>query len=146
LTEILDQEIDPRDPKDSKKKAGLMGIFLKSQVSAFAASAADFITVVVLTELFGVWYVISTAIGAAVGAIVNFMLGRNWVFDSKDGKIGGQAIRYIIISIGSLILNTVGVYLITEYIGINYAISKIIIGILVGVTYNFILQKKFVFK
>lgn len=142
MREILDEE----HPKESKKKAGLLGVFLKSQVSAFIASAADFLTVIALTELLGVWYVISTAIGAFVGAVVNFMLGRNWVFDSKDGKIGKQAIRYIIISIGSLILNTGGVYVITEYFGINYAISKIIIGILVGISFNFILQKKFVFK
>ena len=132
--------------KEESKKPGLATSFVRSQVAAFIATVVDYLTVIFLTEVGQIWYVYSTAIGAATGAILNFLLGRYWVFESTESKMRSQAIRYIIVSLGSLILNTVGVYLLTESSGIDYKISKIIIGILVGVFYNFYFQKKFVYK
>ncbi len=110
------------------------------------ATAVDFFVVIFLTEVFQVWYVASTAIGALAGTVVNFLIGRYWVFASTERKIGEQALRYLLVSLGSLILNTLGVYLITEYGGINYIYSKAIVAVLVAVFYNFVLQKVFVYK
>jgi len=43
-------------------------------------------------------------------------------------------------------LNTAGIYIITEFFSIDPNYSKVIISILVGICYNFLLQKYFVFK
>ena len=45
----------------------------------------------------------------------------------------------------SLVLNSLGVYLLTEYLKIHYAISKAITAFLVGVLFNFPLHRRFVF-
>ena len=120
--------------------------FFRAQLSSMVSTLVDFLTVILLTEVFGIWYVTSNAIGALMGTIVNFLIGRYWVFESKERQIHQQAFRYLLVSAGSLILNTYGVYLITEYFGINYIYSKVIVSIFIGVFYNFVLQKYFVFK
>ena len=120
--------------------------FLRAQLASFTATAVDFLTVIFLTEVLGIWYVASNAIGAFAGTVVNFIIGRYWVFVSTERNITHQALRYGLVSIGSLILNTGGVYLITEYFQINYIYSKIFVSIFIGVFYNFVLQKIYVYK
>lgn len=106
----------------------------------------DFLVFIVLTNVCSIWYVVATATGAFVGAVVNFLIGRYWVFDSTERKIQDQAFRYAIVALGSLLLNTLGVYLVTEYLGFLPLHSKIIVAILVAVGYNFVLQKLFVYR
>ena len=54
--------------------------------------------------------------------------------------------RYFLVWTGNLALNASGMYLVTHYAKLNYILSKILIGLLVGVLYNYFLQKRFVFK
>ena len=140
--EPLDSTIEE---SDLKKKSGTKE-FLSAQVAAFIGTAVDFGVVILLTEIFGIWYVISNAIGAICGAITNFFLGRNWVFLSTKNKISHQAFRYFLVATGSMILNTLGVYLLTEFSSLNYIYSKVIVAIFIAFTFNFLLQKHFVFK
>lgn len=81
-----------------------------------------------------------------MGAITNFLLGRYWAFDSSVDDIKYQAGRYAIVSIGSLLLNTIGIYILTEFTPLESLPAKILVGILVAVTYNYLMQKYFVFK
>ncbi len=134
------------DSYKEKTRPGTILSFIRSQLAAFLATVADFLIVILLTEVFGIWYVISNAIGAFVGTVVSFLLGRYWVFVSVQRKIQHQAFRYILVSAGSLILNTLGVYLLTENSSLNYIYSKMIISLIVGIGFNFVLHKKFVFK
>lgn len=138
----LDAPIE--DTKSSKKE--LTKEFLSAQVAAFLGTVVDFGVVIFLTEIIGLWYVISNALGATGGAITNFFLGRNWVFQSTENKISHQAFRYFLVATGSMILNTLGVYLLTEFGSFNYIISKVIVAVLIALTFNFFLQKYFVFK
>lgn len=135
----------PIEESDLKKKSGTKE-FLSAQVAAFIGTAVDFGVVIFLTEILGIWYIVSNAIGASCGAITNFFLGRNWVFSSTENKISHQASRYFLVATGSMILNTLGVYLLTEFTSLNYIYSKIIVAVLIAFTFNFLLQKHFVFK
>jgi|SRR3954470_21774673 putative flippase GtrA len=117
----------------------------RSQLASLAATVADFSSLVVLVEICRVWYVAATAIGALVGAVVNFLLGRHWSFMANHESVRAQALRYAAVSGGSLLLNSSGVYLFTHYLEIHYAISKAITAFLVGVLFNFPLHRRFVF-
>lgn len=135
----------PIKESDVKKKSGTKE-FLSAQVAAFIGTTVDFGVVIFLTEIFEIWYVVSNATGAMCGAITNFFLGRNWVFSSTEKKISHQAFRYFLVATGSMILNTLGVYLLTEYTSLNYIYSKVIVAVFIAFTFNFLLQKHFVFK
>lgn len=120
--------------------------FLKAQASSLIATVADFLCTVVLKEFFGVWYFLANIIGVAAGGVVNFYVNRDWVFEGTHKAIKLQAVRYFIIWTGNLLLNASGVWLLTQFGPFNYIVSKVVISLVVGWTYNYFFQKNFVFK
>ena len=99
--------------------------FLRLQISSLVASVADFLITILLTEILGVFYVVSTSIGAFSGGLVNFYLNRKWIFGlSGKNKLAHHAIKYLLIWAGSMVLNSFGVYLFTEYVHMKYIISN----------------------
>jgi putative flippase GtrA len=129
-----------------KPHPGFLATFSRSQVSAAVATGVDFAVLFGLVEFFGVWYVLSTAIGALAGAVTNFVMNRHWSFEAGDYAWRGQALRYTAVSAGSLALNTGGVYAATDGLGLHYALSVIVVSLLVALVYNYPLQRYFVFK
>jgi len=121
-------------------------IFLKSQFSAAIATAIDFLVYIVLVEFFGLWYVFAAAFSAFCGAVSNFLLGRHWTFLAHDDKWHHQAQRYTLIALGSMGLNTGGIYLLTDGMGVQYILSKVIVAIIVAIAFNYPLQRYYVFK
>ncbi|MEQ6121084.1 GtrA family protein [Reichenbachiella sp. MALMAid0571] len=120
--------------------------FFRYNIAALLATAGDFLTLIFLTELVGLWYLASTSLGAIVGAIIAFTLGRNWAFVSKEETKTRQAIKYGIVALGSMGLNTLGVFFFTEVIEIQYVISKSITAGIVALGYNYPLSKYYTFK
>jgi len=117
----------------------------RSQLASLTATIVDFSSLIFLVEIAGLWYVAATAIAALFGAVVNFMLGRHWTFEAADQAVRGQMFRYAAIAALSLILNSLGVYFLTDYLGIYYLFSKVITAFLVAVLFNFPLHRHFVF-
>lgn len=115
-------------------------------MASVAATGVDFGFLVLLVEKGGLWYVAATAAGAFLGAITNFTLNRHWSFEATSDRVRGQALRYGVVSGGSLLLNSGGVWAITEGTGTSYVSSKIVTALLVGLFFNFPLHRYFVFK
>ena len=124
--------------------------FLKAQAAAIIGSAADFLIYSIIFQLSAhtpTMIATATAEGAVCGGIVNFLIARNWVFNEGQGKKHVQVMRYILVWGGSILLNAAGMYLLIYYTTDSNAISKrIFVSVLVGVFYNYFLQKRFVFK
>ena len=121
-------------------------IFIKSQASAIIATLADFGFTIFLKEVLGVWYLLSTSAGSILGGIVNFILGRRWVFNAIGLPVGMQAAKYVMVWGGSILLNVSGVFLLTNFGHINYLFSKTITALVIGIFFNYNLQKKYVFS
>jgi putative flippase GtrA len=119
--------------------------YIKAQAALIAGSLADFLVTIILKEVFHCWYVEANMAGNIVGAIAQFILCRNWAFNAGNQKVNFQIFKFIIVWIGNIILSAAGVYLLTNYLAINYIISKTIVSALLGLTYNYFLQKKYVF-
>jgi len=120
--------------------------FFRYNVVALFATTLDFSLFIILSDIFQIWYVLSTFISAFIGGVVAFFLERNWTFVSKDGKISHQAIKYLIVWIISILLNTSGLYIIVEYTNIEQVISKVIVSVTVGIGFNFLTHNLLVFK
>jgi putative flippase GtrA len=121
--------------------------WLRSQATALTATATDFLATVGLKEMAGLWYVAANATGACCGAVVSFLLLRNWAFQQNHAAWHGQAVRYATASGTSLLLNTGGVWALTELLGNQYFIViKTLVAVLMGLTVNFWLFRHFVFK
>ena len=124
-----------------------MKSFMRYNVSALIATAADFLVLSLLHYGFGMYYVYATAIGAVAGAIVSFFLGRNWAFMNKEGKLSTQGFKYILTSGFSLIFNVAGVYLMVDIMGVsNVLLAKTIISLAIGFFFNFPMQRFFIYK
>ncbi len=129
-----------------QEKPNTITSFLRYNVIAALATASDFSVFILLSKKLAVWYVAATFISAICGGAVSFVLNRNWAFMSRDGKLSKQAIKYFLVWNGSIFLNTAGLYLIVETTHLNEIISKIIVAIIVGVGFNFLMYKYFIFK
>lgn len=123
-----------------------MATFIKAQAASFTATVADFSMTVILKEVFHCWYLVASVSGTVTGGVVNFLMNRSWVFRAHGKKIHHQALKYILVWAGNLLLVSGGVFVMTSYGGFSYIVSKITISLIVGFFYNYMLQKKFVFK
>ena len=123
-----------------------MATFIKAQAASLSATAVDFSVTVILKELFHCWYLLASILGTLCGGIVNFSMSRRWVFRARDKKIHVQVIKYGVVWAGNLVLVSSGVFALTNYGGISYLVSKITVSAMVGIFYNYVFQKKFVFK
>ena len=131
----------------SKPNVPFLTSLLRYNVSAGTATGTDFLTLLFCKEVLGVYYVLATFIGACFGATVAFFLGRNWTFFNKEGHISSQSIKFLVVVGGSILLNTFGEYFFTDIVQIgHYMFARVVTAVTVGITYNFPMQRYFVFR
>lgn len=139
------------------KKRHSLFMFLRAQLSAQFATLADFILTYVCFQWLGIYYVIATSIGAITGGIVNCVINYKWAFATKDCQFKWVFFKYILVWVGSFLLNVGGVYLFVELLkhhtylwerasGFYLIIAKIIVAVIVSVGWNYVLHRYFVFQ
>jgi len=119
--------------------------FFKAQASSLTASATDFLMTALTVSFLGWWFVTGSIIGTLSGGVINFYLNRSWVFKAGLNAVHPQIIRYILVWTGNLLLVTLFVYLLTHFFNINYLHAKIAVSIAIGLSYNYYMQKQFIF-
>lgn len=119
--------------------------FVKAQVSSGISTFIDFAITLLLKEGGGLGYLFSSATGSVMGGVVNFSLGSRWVFKPERGDHGERLLRYFLVWQGSILMNIGGVFLLTGFGQVNYLYAKVISALLVGVLFNYFLQRSFVF-
>ncbi len=123
-----------------------MATFIRANIASLSASFIDYLVTILLVTFLKMDPFMASVTGTVCGGIFNFVIGRNWVFQSKSARVHHQAFRYALVWTGNLILNASGMFYLLKVAGVYYVIAKVIISVLVGVGYNYVLQKKFVFK
>jgi dolichol-phosphate mannosyltransferase len=69
--------------KNTEKKYPFFHRLWRYYLSASLGSAINYVTLLILTEIFGVYYLLANLIGIFFGMTSNFLLGEFWVFKKK---------------------------------------------------------------
>jgi putative flippase GtrA len=120
--------------------------FIRYFVVGGTAFIVDIGSLYILTEFFGIYYLISASISFILGLITNYLLSISWVFnkrtlDSKKLEFG----VFTLIGIVGLALNGVLIWFFTEYLQIYYILSKIIAAAII-LSWNFAARRFILFR
>ncbi|MDL2224166.1 GtrA family protein [Bacteroidales bacterium OttesenSCG-928-M06] len=140
--------------------AGGFFMFLRAQFSSQIASLTDFAITILLHKLFNLYYVYATFIGALGGGIINCAINYKWTFKANTVKKRYVAIKYVLVWVGSIFLNTYGTYLSTELLSTSvflrellghlfddvFIVCKLIVSLLVGFLWNYNMHRLFVYR
>lgn len=123
-----------------------MKTFLKAQLSAFTGAVVDYSCMILLTEVFGIFYIYSIIISGVIGAIVNFYINRYWSFHAETGKQYKQLLRFSFVVLGSVLMKSYGTHFLTTISGIDYKITRLMVDAVVAFGFNYPLQKYWIFN
>ena len=114
--------------------------------SSAVCFALDFATLALLTEVFGLFYLLSAAVSFSLGTTLSYILSVRWVFRAR--RVPSKAVEYglfFIIGAVGLALNEALLWLFTEKLLLFYLLSKIAAGALVFF-WNFGARKLLLFR
>ncbi|MDE1192428.1 MAG: GtrA family protein [Arachidicoccus sp.] len=111
------------------------------------SSIVDFVLLTLLVEFFNVPKFTAGVIGLVAGGIINFIINLKWVFHKEGDKVWQRALKYFLVWAGNFFLNAVGYkVMLHSFPDLHYFISRVIVSLFVGIFYNYVLQRWFVFK
>jgi len=119
--------------------------FMKFSVSGFFNMLFDIAILVILTEIVGLYYLISVIISFSTANISHFMINKNWGFKESEIHFNRGLLKFLSFGLLGIVLTTSSMWLLTSFLGIYYITSRVIVGIFVG-TLSFILNSIFTFK
>lgn len=116
--------------------------FIKFLVTGFINTFSSFGLYVLLLKL-NCNYIAAIVLSYIFGIILSYLLNTFFVFETK--KEIKNMIRFIFSYLSSLILNILITTLLVNYLNIDKIIAQLLATI-ICISYNFILQSKWVFK
>ena len=107
-------------------------------------TSAHYLVLVVLVQVAGMYPVAATTIGFVVGALVNYVLNRDYTFRSHKAHLDAGP-KFFLIAIFTGILNSLIVYAGVNLMGANYLVVQIGATCVVFLA-NFALNSLWTFK
>lgn len=121
----------------------LFAQFMKFGVVGALAFCIDYGLLALLTEAFGVNYLVSATISFTVSVVFNYLASMRYVFTHKeDMSRRREFVIFIILSVIGLLINNVCMWAGVELLGVQYLIVKIAATAIVMV-WNFVTRKIF---
>lgn len=125
------------------KKKSLLQQIIRFAFVGGSAFIIDYGIMIFLTEVFGVKYLLSSAISFCVSVVYNYILSVKWVFYvSGERKHTQDLVIFMILSVIGLGINQLIMWITVDKLHIFYMISKIGATAIV-MFYNFITRKLF---
>lgn len=122
--------------------------FAKAEMSASVSSCVDFGLAISLTYFGLLTYGYANIIGVVCGGLTNFMLNSHYVFAHTGRGKKALAERYLLVWLGSMLLNGGGTNLLTWLVGgaRYFVIVKCMVALAVAFGFNYPLQRGWVFR
>jgi glycosyltransferase involved in cell wall biosynthesis/putative flippase GtrA len=119
---------------------------LRYLFSGGTAAFTDLALLYVFTDVFGMWYVLSSILAFIISFGVSFILQKFFTFqDHGTDGVRGQALVYLLVTSFNLGLNTALVFALVHYAGFHYMFAQILASIIIAVE-SFVVYGLFIFK
>jgi len=123
------------------KHRTLIKQFSRYFLTALLGYIVDFGSLILLTEVFNVHYLVAASIGFTLGLVATYILSTKFVFGKS--KLQSKSVEFTFFAVVGLVglaLLNILMWLFTDLIGINYIISKIIATVFVYI-WNFFARR-----
>ena len=101
----------------------------------------------ILTDVFGVWYILSQGIAIAVSITNNFFLHRYWTFKNEivEPKTLERYIKFFIVSVVGMCIQLGLTFVLVENFAIYYLYAAVL-SIIAASAFNYLLNRKWTFE
>jgi len=106
------------------RSAPLLLQFVKFGIVGVSNTLLTFAVYTLLLKVFGVWYLLASAIGFAVGAVNGFLLNRRWTFRGHVGD-ARTPLRWTVVQSCGLGLNEALLYLWVDGVGLDKLLGQV---------------------
>ena len=121
----------------------LIAQFMKFGVVGVIAFCIDYGLLALLTEVFGVNYLVSATVSFTVSVIFNYLASMRYVFTHKeDMSRQHEFVIFVVLSVIGLLINNACMWAGVELLSVHYLITKIFATAVVMV-WNFVTRKIF---
>jgi putative flippase GtrA len=93
----------------------------------------------------GVDYHVAAVAAWLVAVVNNFVLNRHWTFDAGDGIVHFQALRFLVVSLGALVVSLVLLTLLVESAGLPKVAAQAL-AVAASMPLNFLGNKLWSFR
>ena len=118
--------------------------FLKFGVVGLSGVVVDFFVTWLCKEKLGINKYVANAIGFSLAVINNFLLNRYWTFEDNMQPATEQFLKFALIALVGLAINSFLLFVILKFIKINFYITKLLV---IGLVFfwNFFMNYLFTF-
>ena len=121
----------------------LLAQFMKFGVVGVIAFVIDYGLLALLTELFGINYLVSATISFTASVVFNYDASMRYVFTHKEGMSRRREfVIFVVLSVIGLLINNGCMWAGVELLGVHYLLTKIVATAIVMI-WNFVTRKIF---
>ena len=102
-------------------------------------------SIFIILNAFGVYYIISNIIAYTIATVNSYIWNSSWVFKYGQGLNINTSVKFFILNLVGLTVNTTIMYILVDILNFNKFIALVIASVLV-VMMNYTINKLWVFK
>lgn len=119
--------------------------FLKYATVGGSTFAFDLVLLWIMTEVFLVPYLVSTALAFMIAVSINYFISRKYVFKGTNRKIHHGYVYFILVAVGGALAVTGAVALLVTTFAMHYLVARVLVACVVGIG-NYLFNLHFNFK
>lgn len=116
--------------------------FIKFILVGGVGTIINLIVFYCLVKYLALWYIFSAVVSFFVAVTSNYFLNKQWTFANL---VKASYLKFVFISLSGLVFNIIILFLLVEYLKMNYFFAQLI-AIGIAALWNFYNSQKYVFK